>query len=781
MDFTKNYINWISGLTKDQFDIFIKAFIKDYWRIESVVITDGKGDGGIDIKILENKNRKIPIQLTIDKNVYNKLRKDFVKISQLIEDHNYSDSLYFFYSNGAAEDKVIDLVDEARGEYLINLEFFDNKRIASYLDKPNFVNSRESLRNLLGEFLRSEDSYFDENQKLYFDYLSYGDDSKELKERFIRSYILHELYKVYPREDALKSLILKIEKEFNIKVSESYCSRLLNSLVTSEKILKTSTGHYKLCALEKNNISKIRNDSELLEKNFSSRLQDLINSRESSIEIRKVIEKLNSIFASQNKIDLNEISGGIDLEDSSAEIRSLYDYIRSSFNYNEQDSKKFISDIFKLCMENNFLAKISAGKLFKDLMNNPEFSAYSRRTNKEVFIDTPILIYLLLVMREPHSSYNNYKYSIAKELFDLIQAGGNSACYNTTQLYIMELADHFKNAVKLLPIQELNIFDSLGGSDNEILNFYTALKKEGIFEGSFKEYLESYGVALSKVENDESDEYLNQVLIRIFKDNHILIDDVIPYNLKHETKKLYDRIEKALADIYSRHSTSRRPRSLKFDALLFCHIYEFDDLIDPTIVTWDKTFSEFRRDFQPKNPNLKYWHLFTPGKFLDHMSLLKFQINGGAISKEILSMIETEYEVIKSVKKLSDVLTTIIDLKSTSGIALSTGLADIRNTYIYQINKGGTETVTSEESLPVDTIVADLVDYYSRSIGLYDFKDFINTLKMDNVVNDFLAIVKKENDLYLNSNKFSYSYRTEFDDIIKVMKNTANDSSLENI
>lgn len=589
------------------------------------------------------------------------------------------------------------------------------------------------------------------------------------------------MFKSYPEDNALKNLIKKIEGEFNIQVSENYCSRLINSLLEKKKILKTITGQFQLSEYEKNNISKIRNDSELLERSFSSKLQNLINQTNTEIEIRKIIEKLNAIFTSQNKIDLIEISERVDLEDSSSEIKNLYDYVSSSFNYKEKESKEFIHEIFKLCIENNFLAKISAGKLFKNLMNNPEFSAYSKRTNKEVFIDTPILIYLLLVMREPNSSYKNYKFRMAKELFDLIVSKDESACYNTTQLYIKELADHFKNAIKLIPIQELEVFDSLGGSDNEILNFYTSLKAEGIFTGSFREYLESYGVSLSKVDNDESDEYLNQLLIKIFKDNYVQIDDVPPYNLKHETKKLYDRTEKALAAIYSSYATSRRPRSLKFDALLFCHIYELDDLVDPTIITWDKTFNEFRKEFQPKNPNLKYWHLFTPGKFLDHISLLKFQINGGAISKEILSMIETEYEVIKNVKKLSDVLTSIIDLKTASGISLSTGLADIRDTYIYQINKDRMETITSEESLPVDNIVADLVDYYSRSIGEFDFKDFIETLKLDNVVTHLLAIVRKENDLYLNSNKFSYTYRGEFDNIIKEKKLLQNDNSMEKI
>lgn len=387
MDFTQNYVNWISGLTKDQFDQFIKAFIKDFWKVDTVVITDGKGDGGLDVKFFEDKKkRKIPLQITIDKNVYSKLQKDLGKISKLIDEYNYSESFYFYYSRGASEAKVIELENIARESFSINLEFFDNKMIASYLDRPHFFNSREVLRNFFGDFLRPEETYFDENQKLYFDYLSYADDSRELKERFIISFILNELY-IKEDNGSLSTLVQKIKEEFGIKVSENYCLRLLNNLVVSKKVEKGYNHKFKLTTSEYQNIKTIRSNSEILEKEFSSKLQKIINESDSKLEIRLVIEKLNKIFQSQKKIDLKEISEELYEDDSSIEIREFYDYVRTCFDY--RDSYKiFLTDVFQLCAENNFLAKISAGKMFKDLMNNPEFTAYARRNNKEVFIDT---------------------------------------------------------------------------------------------------------------------------------------------------------------------------------------------------------------------------------------------------------------------------------------------------------------------------------------------------------------------------------------------------------
>ena len=85
MDYSKTYARWIEGFTKDQFDDFIKVFIKDYWNVDTVSITDGSGDGGLDVKVFKNrKGRKLPLQITIDKNTIPKLKKDLIKIEELI-------------------------------------------------------------------------------------------------------------------------------------------------------------------------------------------------------------------------------------------------------------------------------------------------------------------------------------------------------------------------------------------------------------------------------------------------------------------------------------------------------------------------------------------------------------------------------------------------------------------------------------------------------------------------------------------------------------------------
>ncbi|GAA0748612.1 hypothetical protein [Gaetbulibacter jejuensis] len=766
-DFTKNYERWIDGLTKDQFDSLMKVFIKEYWDVETVVITDGKGDGGIDVKIFEDKrNKKIPLQITIDKNVYTKLEKDLVKIEKLILDNDYSDNFYFFYSHGAAEAKVIELKDTARIRHSINLELFDNKRIAAHIEKPSFVFTREMLRHLLGEFVRDEDEYFDESQKLYYDYLSYADGSNQLKESFIKSFVLNYLYESEEYRSKLNGITDQINREFNINVTQDYCSRLLKELFEKGKITKCDDGLVHLSKDEITNIKSIKEDSSLLEGEFLSLLQEKINKFDSNLEIRDVVNHLKKIYESSNKIDFLEISDSIEESNISETVSQFHNYVKNCFNSGNA-YKEFINEVFQLCSENTYIINLSAGNLYKNLMDNPEFSVYTRRSNKEVFIDTPVLIYLFLQMSENNFRYDNYRFKVTTELNSIIQKNDNYINFNTTQLYITELADHIARAIKLIELDNLGIFDILGGSNNEIVNLYEAAKKEAQFEEGLKEFIESYGISIDRVDAEDDNEYLNQYLTKLFKDNYVKIDDVPPYNKNYQTKKDYDRIEKTLADVYSRYDIDRKPRSLLFDALLVEHINEFqDELIDPTIITWDKSFQFFRKEFHPKNPNFKYWHLFTPGKFIDHLSLLQFKINGSVISKEILALIETEYDVVEGIRKLSDVLSSIVDLKSASGVKLSKGLADMRETYIYQINKEQNIKIDNKETQPIDNVFLNVVDYYYDKEGVYGFNDLHKVLSIDNVVQEFLKLIQTEADYFIKYNKYSSNYKSKFDEVI---------------
>lgn len=770
MDYEKNYSRWIEGLTKDQFDEFIKIFIKIYWNVDTVSIVDGKGDGGIDVKIFKNKkNRKVPLQVTIDKNLYGKLEKDLVKIEKLIENYGYESSFYFYYSRTAAENKIDNLIEKARSDYSITLEIFDGKKIASYLCTPSYLPARNKLKEFLGD-LFLEEQIFDEKDKLYSDFLSYGNQSLELKERFIYSFLLNELYESENNTLTKEELQNKINKEFNISENKGYCNRLISNLSTAKKVKIVDKYNVKLIDSEKLKIKSIKEDSNILEREFLTNLQKILVKYDSDLDLKTILKKLNQIYAEVSEVDVKEINESIEsVSDVRSTIKDFCNFIISSCE-ESVNASDFLKEIFTLCGENGFIHRVSAGNLFKKLIDNSEFLAYTRRQQKEVFIDTPVLIYLLLAMHEPTLDYDNNKFKIARDLFSLIQTDFETASYSTTHLYIIELAGYIKSAIRLIPIEEQGLFKSLGGSNNEIINLYLKTKEENLFEGGLHEYIESLGITIQKIE--KNDRFLEQYLIRLFKDNNIHIDDVYPYNTdvrNRENSKTYERIEKTLIDIYSELNIQRRKRSLTFDSLLFSHIYLLnEDLVDPTILTWDNTFIEFRKRFQPSNPNLRYWHLFRPGKYLDHVSLIKFKINGNSISNEIMSLIETDFEIVTRVKKLADVLSSIVDLKSVSGTKLTKGLSDIRDKYIYKINSTREQDILDAEvPQPVDEMITNIVSHFDDGSSKLSFEHFTKALQNEEFVSDLLIILKKEIDTYFKTNKLSKVYLSKVSKLIE--------------
>jgi hypothetical protein len=238
-DLTKNHSNWINGFTKDQFDIFIKEFIKIFFHVETVVLVDGSGDGGVDMKILDNgKKRKAPMQITVEKKVYYKLKKDLPKIFKLIDEHDYSDTFYFFYSSSSAETNIDDLIDEAR-KLGFTLIPFDSKILGEYVEKPGYERLRQTIRNLLGDFLDKEEKYFDNYEKMRFDLVCYNHDSFEIKNRTLTSFVLFEAYN---STEVLESEVLaKLKDKFQLKEVD-FVHRLINTLQTENKITITGIG-----------------------------------------------------------------------------------------------------------------------------------------------------------------------------------------------------------------------------------------------------------------------------------------------------------------------------------------------------------------------------------------------------------------------------------------------------------------------------------------------------------------------------------------------------------
>ena len=100
----KLLVKLIDSSEKNEFDKIVKTYLKEVYGFERIVVTDGKDDLGIDIRVFDYGQSKIQYQLTIQKNntsqnknkLNNKLFEDVKKAKRNVEDYNYSNNLYFF-------------------------------------------------------------------------------------------------------------------------------------------------------------------------------------------------------------------------------------------------------------------------------------------------------------------------------------------------------------------------------------------------------------------------------------------------------------------------------------------------------------------------------------------------------------------------------------------------------------------------------------------------------------------------------------------------------------
>lgn len=775
MSISKNYPRWIKGLTKEQFDELIKVFVHLRFDVEISAIVDGPGDGGIDIKIFENERaKKIPIQITINQTVYGKLEEDLEKISRLVEKEAYSTNFFFFYSGGAAEEKENKIRKKALEEYDLNLEIIDAEVLGGFIQTPKYELVREKLKNQLGEVFTESESYFDEFDKMKFDLISYGSDSVELKSRFIDSFILHSLLKAEGRSLHTKNLRKDIQKRFGEAIDEDFCLRRCENLERKKQIeiIGSLREKIKLSDEAAGSLQALVDEINLQEKEYLSSIESIVKDHLTDASLDEVMRKIQAVLKASYIKDQKEIqSDSSYVNGDHAAIASLRSYL--SKHITEEDNlETVVLEIRKLTASNDFLQKICAGDLFKSLIGSEEFDAYQRKNNKSVIVDTPVLIYLLCAMHDRTYDYDNNRFKVAVHLFKLIRGGEHKLKFITTENYAQEAANHLLNAIKLIPSIELGLYDFLGGASNTFHQFHSDMVSTGYTESTFAEFIKEFGIHINGVGDDELLKYIEEYLIQLLQDNSVTVVKLHDYHRDPETQKDYEKIKKELETIYNVKKLNRSQFASKNDSLMLSYLYDEDipedeeQLNDPTLLTWDGSFSEFRRKFHSKHPSKRYWHLFRPSKFLDHQALLNFKIDSEAITIDLISITQDEFDLSNKLKNLNEILNRIVDMRTAEGTKLTTGLADIRREYIYQLKGADVEKSEFHEHQPIDDIMLNISNYFSGGKSKNSIDTLKNSLKIDAFIQEFLSFISEQVEHFHKNQKYGVDIPKEMDKMI---------------
>ena len=755
MSRVKQLIQIINGCDKKEFDKIVKSYLKNIYGFERIVVTDGKDDTGIDLKVFDYGGQKNQYQMTIQKSrtpqersqLKTKIFEDVEKAKTNNTEYGYSNNLYFFYSYEMTNKTQREYAREALDSYNINLFIVDANQIAEESEDNIELQQTIYNQNGLADFQLKKSLFEDKNTCMVYDLVSFGK-SSDLKLEIVEAFIFQCLYENGPlsQEQIAKLCIDK----FASKENPTFYSKLINKLHSREKKLLYSkaTKCYSLSQEEHELFNKRIEQMKMDEQSFINEIGNVLAQFKQDPFIDDYVRLLRELYtnALSKRIEIVQL-----LEDDSDELKKLLSFGRKQLGSHEPVNE-MICQLFQVCDKNKFLQKICASSIFSSKISVDNLEKYAAE-RKQVYIDTTIALNILCLFYKK-TEYQEYNFQLSKSLSEYCRKNGIKL--HLTERYLWEITGHIREAFSLVPFTKIPGFKSLGKSRNVFYNYYDFLVETGALDCSFSDFLIDFGFKDSDLNKTEK---LNQTITKYLSDIGV---EVLQIPARYDIEATRKTLEITLAEL-DRFKTSF---AIENDCIMLKYLgddnYETHK-IDPVFITWDKSLYKVLKDFFDENPNLKKWMQFTPSQFIDRYSLLSFSISSETISKEMLAILSGD--IIQHTISLLDSLSLILDPETEVGLEYTKKITEIKNSQIYTINKIPQEGKEITIQDPIDYVVYNITNLYRDNPLQY--KKFKELLSIKEYINDVINIIVDSIRYYVNNKRFDKNTKTKFDQLIE--------------
>lgn len=742
----------LEACEKYDFDKVIKSYLKEIYDFDRVVITDGKNDIGIDIKVFDIGAQKIQYQMTVQKSdnpsraaqLKTKIFEDVAKAKNNADNHDWSNILYFFYSYKLSNKLIRDYKYEALRNYNIHLEIIDANQIAE--ESESYINLQKTIYNTSGlnEFKEKQSLAESKEESLIYDMISFGS-SADVKLSIVETFIFTILYDSNPltRND----IVYQCMEKFHSKENPPFYDKLIQRLYSTTHDLSYDkvTKKYSLSKEKEQRIELSIEQIKLDEQLFLTQINGVLKTYGRESYFAEYVKLLRQFY-------IDNFSKRIKNDDYSATLEANELKYFSEKNVGIANAKSLMMDLFEVCDNNSYLQQICASDIYSSKINIDHLQTYAKQS-KFVFIDTTIALYLLCKYSVNAKEYKSYYYSLSSHLFDFCQR--TNVKLNITNRYLWEVENHIKEAFNLIPFTNLPNFNLLGGSKNVFYNFYLYLKDSHDDSRSFSEYMDSFH--FSAFDNHQNSQYIH------FHLNEMGIG-VIDITKKYDI----DNSVKIIGEHLSERTKFKSKFALNNDAIMLEYLGDKDvevHPIDPVFITWDRTLFAVLSDFFKKNPNAQRWMQFTPSQFIDKYSLLSFSVNETTITKEMLAILSNN--IVNQTYSLLDSLALILNPNSEVGLEYTNRFISMKDEKIF--------TTTKKSDEPQEDGVINILDQIIYKISSYyrDDAERIRGLKMllseKDDIETVMGLIYKACNYYENNNRFDDDLFTILDEMISVI------------
>lgn len=580
-------------------------------------------------------------------------------------------------------------------------------------------------------------------ERMYYDFMNYGQAANAIKNRFINSFVLETLYSSNTEKSKLIEKMLIFSKN---SLKQASAERILERLKGNNRIVITPSFQVCLSDEERNRLGDAYS-------NYAERINDFLNQLDSFIsmysltcERSTLFDVVKTFFENNFNTDLIEISDNIEIEETN-ELHILTDKLKK-YGCADNSIKNAIISLLQICKSNDILVRLGMSKLYSKISNPDAFEQYANSPNRKVYVDTQLVLYGLCVNMDLGSS-DNKRFVSMKNLLSTISNKDNIQL-TMCRHYLSEVSYHLRQALLLIPFADRYDIYKREISSNVFYRYYYELREKNMLSediNSFADFLyDVFGF-------EESDAYSSS----FWESSTSVLEDIIYNDLGVTIERIpmygEDQINRA-ANVFKSLFTESKSKSdliLKNDAIMGIHLFATPiEEAEPFFLTWDSMFSPFRKKYIQSYKKTKhiYWHLFSPMKFVNHIDLLNLHVDIDSLSDDMLTMIETD-EYKNHTSRIIDKFSKILDI---SGID-----ATKRRKYINMIN----EEVFNEQDFP-NIIEAESDELQSEIKKIADlFEKLLDHYKEISV--DSLATYTK----YVLNEEF-------FQSLVTLIKETAN-------
>jgi hypothetical protein len=756
MSQVKLFKNLIKSLTDPEFDLIAKLFLEEVDDIKNIINCNGPWDSGLDIRSINVSEIQAQFQITTKETGFeNKLFDDLEKAEKNVKEYSLPNRVRYFYSHPLSNHSLLEFKNKAKQKYNLVLDITEASTIAEVAKYYDSI--RQSLIKLAEvDKLEAKSEFFDNDKvRSFYDLMSIGS-ATDIKYNIVKSYIIHFLHT--NGESNHISVSENVNSQFNANLTQDYFDSIFRRMNSENIIQKASTSNIKLTEPEFNRVESILESYRIEEGIIRKSILEIKNEFHIDASVDEIIIKLSELYESNYAINISEFTyRQSTIHDFEESARDIKDFLLNN-SPEESDCDLIFTKLVKAVDNNDILSRIAVGNVFSKVSDPDRLEDFIRQhhLNKEVFLDTNVLINLLCVHYEPNAEYDDYNYKVAKQFLKFSEEKGLKL--KTIRRYAVETTRIFINALNLIPFTDLPYFNALGKSSNVLYNFYLHLSDWNLLDErikSFEDFMKEFRFS----EKNPSLKYSYRSEMEYLLDSlNVEIAEVDGYNLD-KTNEIIDRIlrsDEKFKSYYAKNS----------DSIMLNRLGDPDvdiNPIDPIFCTWDVVLMKARKLYFEEYPGCTKWFMYTPTRIMDHFSMMNFKVRSESLTNELLTILDDNKDFQERTQALIDSVKTIINPKNEIGLKYSNKLADLREKQIVQVDHVDENIPDSEKDRnAVDIVFFKLLTHY-----LNDEESDLTSLKKlfqsEEYFDDVIATLDKEINNYNATNQISEEFYKSID------------------